>query len=50
MAEGLSNKEIVEALSISLNTVETHLRNIFQKLDVKNRAQAVAWYVKNRVD
>lgn len=41
MAEGLSNDEIVGKLFISLNTVKTHSSNIFIKLDVKRRTQAV---------
>ena len=41
MAEGLSNEEIVGKLYISLNTVKTHSSNIFIKLDVKRRTQAV---------
>lgn len=41
MAEGLSNKEIAEKLFVSLNTVKTHSSNIFEKLAVKRRTQAV---------
>ncbi len=41
MAEGLSNEEIAGKLFISLNTVKTHSSNIFLKLDVKRRTQAV---------
>ncbi len=41
MAEGLSNEEITGKLFISLNTVKTHSSNIFLKLDVKRRTQAV---------
>ncbi len=41
IAEGLSNNEIAEKLFISLSTVKTHTSNIFYKLDVKNRIEAV---------
>ncbi|MES2726485.1 MAG: LuxR C-terminal-related transcriptional regulator [Bacteroidota bacterium] len=41
MATGLSNEEIAAQLFISLNTVKTHSSNIFLKLDVKRRTQAV---------
>ena len=42
IAEGLSNKEIATRLYLSLHTVKVHARNIFGKLGVKNRTQAVA--------
>jgi LuxR family maltose regulon positive regulatory protein len=42
VAEGLSNKEIAQRLSISLRTVKWHTSNIYGKLGVKNRTQAVA--------
>ncbi len=41
MTTGLSNEEIAEKLFISLNTVKTHSSNIFLKLDVKRRTQAI---------
>ncbi len=41
MAEGLSNQEIAERLFLSLATVKTHSSNLFVKLDVKRRTQAV---------
>lgn len=41
MAEGLSNQEIAETLFVSLSTVKTHNQNLFEKLDVKRRTQAI---------
>ena len=44
LAEGLTNKQLAERLDISTNTVKFHLSNVFDKLSVKNRAQAIAHY------
>ncbi|HWK03490.1 MAG TPA: LuxR C-terminal-related transcriptional regulator [Puia sp.] len=41
MSEGLSNQEIADRLFVSLNTVKTHSSNLFEKLEVKRRTQAV---------
>jgi LuxR family maltose regulon positive regulatory protein len=41
VAAGLSNQEIAIQLSISLSTINTHTNNIYQKLNVRNRTQAV---------
>lgn len=41
MAKGLSNQEIADTLFVSLNTIKTHNANLFEKLDVKRRTQAV---------
>ncbi len=42
LERGLSNREIAEQAFISINTVKTHLKNIYAKLDVDNRVQAIA--------
>jgi LuxR family maltose regulon positive regulatory protein len=42
IAEGLSNREIAARLYISLSTIKGHTANIFGKLCVKNRTEAVA--------
>ena len=42
IAEGLTNREIASRLFLSLNTVKAHTRNIYGKLGVHNRTQAVA--------
>ena len=41
MSEGLSNTEIAERLFVSLSTVKTHSRNLFEKLGVSRRTQAI---------
>ncbi|MEP7165818.1 MAG: response regulator transcription factor [Ferruginibacter sp.] len=41
LAEGHSNQEIAAKLFISVSTVKTHVQNLFEKLDVKRRTQAV---------
>jgi ATP/maltotriose-dependent transcriptional regulator MalT len=40
-AKGLSNQEIADRLFLSLNTIKTHLSNMFIKLDVQRRTQAL---------
>lgn len=44
-AKGLHNKEIADALSISIRTVEGHLSHILMKLDVTSRTEAVVYGV-----
>lgn len=41
IAEGHSNQEIADRLFLSLNTVKSHSSNLFAKLDVKRRTQAI---------
>lgn len=41
MAQGHTNQEIADKLYVSLNTVKTHSANLFMKLDVSRRTQAV---------
>ena len=44
LATGKSNREISTSLGVSPNTVKFHLSNIYEKLAVKNRTQAIAYY------
>jgi DNA-binding NarL/FixJ family response regulator len=43
VAAGWRNQEIAERLNIAVNTVKVHLRNILEKLDLRNRQQAAAF-------
>lgn len=49
VGEGFSNRALSEKLSISTNTVKYHLKNIFQKLGVQNRAEAVAHAIRTGI-
>lgn len=48
MARGLANKEIAEELVISVGTVETHVKRVLRKLDLRSRAQVAALVLKDR--
>jgi DNA-binding CsgD family transcriptional regulator len=41
-AEGMTNREIAQALTVTPKTVETHLRHVYQKLDVGRRTELAA--------
>ncbi len=49
IAEGLSNKLIADKLSLSTHTVNTHRKNIMNKLGVNNTAGVVMFAVKNQL-
>jgi DNA-binding NarL/FixJ family response regulator len=42
LAAGRSNKEIANELSVSPNTVKTHVANLFEKLEAKRRTEAIS--------
>jgi ATP/maltotriose-dependent transcriptional regulator MalT len=41
IAQGCSNKEIAAKLFVSISTIKSHNQNVFMKLDVKRRTQAI---------
>ena len=41
LGQGLSNQQIADKLFVSMNTVKTHTSRLFEKLEVKNRTQAI---------
>lgn len=47
IANGNTNMEIAEELSISNRTVDTHRRNILQKLKVRNTAELIKYAINN---
>lgn len=49
MAKGVSNSNIAEELSITQSTVKTHITNIFQKLNVTTRTEAVTTALKRGI-
>jgi DNA-binding NarL/FixJ family response regulator len=49
LARGLSDKEIASRLYVSESTVKTHLRAIYAKLNLRNRAHAAAFAVEHRL-
>jgi DNA-binding NarL/FixJ family response regulator len=49
IVNGLSNDAIAETLTVSLPTVKTHVRHIFEKLGVSDRTQAAVWAVRHGI-
>lgn len=47
LGEGLSNRQIADRLYLTVKTVEHHVRSIFTKLDLSNRAEAAAYAVRH---
>lgn len=45
LSKGMTNQQLAQDFDISLNTVKFHLKNLYGKMGVENRAQAVAKYL-----
>ena len=48
LAQGRTNKEIASQLGLSDKTIKNYLANIYDKLGVNRRTEAVAWYIKEQ--
>lgn len=48
LSDGLTYKQISEKLFITVDTVKSHINNIFDKLCLNEKHQVVAWYWKQR--
>jgi two-component system response regulator NreC len=49
IAEGYSNRQISEILSISIKTVQTHRMNLMSKLDLHNRADLIKYAIQQKI-
>ncbi|MFM8435153.1 MAG: response regulator [Planctomycetia bacterium] len=47
VAMGLSNREIADALEISVETVKEHVQNLLRKVELADRTQAAVWALRN---
>ncbi len=47
LAQGMTNKDIAQSLFLSVRTIEAHLHNIYGKLEVNNRTEAVLWAMEH---
>jgi NarL family two-component system response regulator LiaR len=49
MVDGLNNREIADRLTVSLGTVKFHVSNIFQKLGIDSRVEAVKMAIEQKL-
>ena len=49
IVDGKSNKEIADCIFLSLNTIKVHLRNIYRKLNVNTRSQAIKIAIQSKI-
>jgi two-component system NarL family response regulator len=50
LARGLTNKQIADALFMSISTVKSHIRSVFQKLDLTSRTEAAIFAVREGLE
>jgi DNA-binding NarL/FixJ family response regulator len=46
LTEGVKNKAIAASLGVTTNTVEKHLENVYHKLGITTRAEAIHWWIE----
>jgi len=49
IAEGYTNKQIAEILSISVKTVQAHRNNLMQKLDLHDRGELIKYAIQKKI-
>ena len=49
IAEGYTNKQIAEILSISIKTVQAHRNNLMQKLDLHDRGELIKYAIQKKI-
>jgi DNA-binding NarL/FixJ family response regulator len=47
LAEGLSYKMVADKLGVSFHTINTHTKNIYEKLHVQSLGEAIAYYYRH---
>jgi DNA-binding CsgD family transcriptional regulator len=47
LATGMTNRQIADALVVSVHTVERHVNNLYRKIGARNRADAAAFAVRS---
>jgi DNA-binding CsgD family transcriptional regulator len=48
LSGGMQNKELAYFFGLCINTIKSHLQNIYNKIGAENRTEATVWYLKNR--
>jgi DNA-binding NarL/FixJ family response regulator len=49
LVEGLSYKEMADRLSLSYHTIHTHLKNIYEKMHVNNKGEAISKAMRGKL-
>ncbi|MEM7243523.1 MAG: response regulator transcription factor [Pseudomonadota bacterium] len=50
LAEGMTNADLAKHFDISINTVKFHLSNLYEKLGIRSRSKAIAFYYSRHLD